>query len=82
MNLPDYLKSLPDEAARRAFGEQCDSSIGYMRNVIGDPSKKFGAALCVLIERNSFGVVTRQELRDDWPAIWPELSVRTVQEAA
>lgn len=29
--------------------------------------------LCVTIEQKTMGRVTRQELRDDWVAIWPEL---------
>lgn len=66
------LRSL-DPASRETFGIACGSSYGYLRKAIS-ANQLLGAAICVSIERESFGQVTRKDLRpDDWAAIWPEL---------
>lgn len=80
--LKAYLRSLPDESARQAFARQCDTSLGHLRNVIYEPKKLPSPQLCVLIERHSGGAVTRQDLRDDWLCIWPELATTAPAEAS
>lgn len=67
-----YLNSLNKEA-RTDFAARCGTSEGYMRKA-RSAKQKFRCELCVLIERNSNGEVTRQDLRDDWAAVWPELA--------
>lgn len=36
--------------------------------------QKFRSELCVLIEQQSGGAVSRRDLRADWVKVWPELS--------
>ena len=66
-----YLNSL-DKASRKDFAERCRTSEGYMRKA-RSAKQKFRSDLCVRIERESNYVVTRQDLRDDWAEVWPEL---------
>lgn len=67
-----YLNSLsPDE--QKEFAAQCGTTIGYLRKALSK-NHELGAALCVLIEKASSGVVTRKHLHpSDWNSIWPEL---------
>ena len=72
MKLIDHLKRLAP-ADRDAFAQRCETSIGHLNNV-GYGYRPCGPELCVLIERESGGAVTRRDLRpDDWWRIWPEL---------
>jgi DNA-binding transcriptional regulator YdaS (Cro superfamily) len=67
-----YLNSLSrDEQIR--FGLNCGTSIGYLRKA-ASTGQLISIATCVLIERESGGVVTRKDLRHDWLANWPELA--------
>lgn len=68
-----YLNSLskPD---RTTFAKSCGTSEGYMRKA-RSAGQKFRSELCVRIETQSNKVVRRQDLRDDWAEIWPELVV-------
>lgn len=66
-----YLNSL-DKARRAAFCNAVGTTEGYLRKSVSAGSR-FKAELCVLIERNAEGCVTRKQLRDDWPVVWPEL---------
>lgn len=60
-------------AEQREFSVRCGTSIGYLRKAI-TKHHDLGAALCVLIEKNSRGFVTRKDLYpNDWQKIWPEL---------
>ena len=68
-----YLNSL-DKPGRADFAARCGTSEGYMRKA-RSAKQKFRCELCVAIERESGGSVTRKDLRDDWAAVWPELSV-------
>lgn len=70
--LKTFLKSMP-MAARHEFAERCGTSYAHMRNVAYE-SRVAGEKLCVAIERESEGEVTRADLRDDWAEIWPELA--------
>lgn len=74
MDLKSFLKLLPDEEARKAFAESCETSLGHLRNVMYG-IKPCSAELAVLLEENSRGQVTRQEmLPEKWRRIWPELA--------
>lgn len=81
MDLKTYLKSLPDDAARRAFAERVGSTIGHLRNV-GYGYKPCATDLAVRIERDTAGAVRRPELRTDWADHWPELVGMHLQQAA
>lgn len=70
MKLKDYFFSLPP-AERGPFADLCNTTVGHLRNVAY--GKLCGEKLAVLIELHSKRRVTRQELRDDWSEIWPEL---------
>jgi DNA-binding transcriptional regulator YdaS (Cro superfamily) len=71
MELKAFLSPMSPEQ-REAFAESCGSSAGHLRNICY--GKSCAPALAVAIEINSDGAVTRQELRDDWRQIWPELA--------
>lgn len=71
MELKAYLSGLTTEQ-REAFAIACKTSAGHMRNVMYG-LKSCATDLAVQIEKNSGGRVTRQELRGDWAAHWPEL---------
>jgi DNA-binding transcriptional regulator YdaS (Cro superfamily) len=70
--LISYLNSL-DKALRADFAERCGTSEGYMRKA-RSTNQKFRCELCVRIERESDGAVTRRDLREDWADVWPELA--------
>ncbi|OTA16536.1 antirepressor protein Cro [Xenorhabdus beddingii] len=67
-----FLNALTVEE-RRSFAAKCKTTVGYLRNAIST-KKKLGASLCVLIEKNSNGLVTRKDLHSDWVKTWPELA--------
>lgn len=70
--LRTFLNSLtlPEQ---REFAESCVTTIGYLRKALSK-NHELGAALSVLIEKNSKGKVSRKNLHPcDWPSIWPEL---------
>ena len=58
--------------ARQTFAEKVGTSVGHLRNFAYGYTP-LAPAVCVSVERESLGKVTRQEMRDDWQAIWPEL---------
>ncbi len=72
----DKLKSLLrqmtlEEQAQFCFA--CGTTLGYMRKALS-VGAIFRPALCVSIEQESKGLVTRRDLHpDDWQDIWPEL---------
>lgn len=68
-----FLNALSQEQ-QREFATKCATSIGYLRKAISK-NQELGAALCVLIESASQGVVSRKNLHPaDWQKIWPELT--------
>jgi DNA-binding transcriptional regulator YdaS (Cro superfamily) len=82
MDIKTYLSSLKSAEARARFAEACGTTAGHLRNCAYEP-KPPSPALCVSIERESGGLVTRQELREDWAGIWPELvPVKTLRRAS
>lgn len=72
-SLIDYLKGLPDEAARAEFARRVGSSLGHLRNV-GYGYKPCGPKLAALIWAESRKAVSRESLcPDDYWLIWPDL---------
>ncbi|MFP1897205.1 transcriptional regulator [Lonsdalea quercina] len=70
--LKNYLNSL-SVGEQRDFAARCGTSIGYLRKALSK-NHELGAALSVLIERESNGIVTRKHLHpNDWVNIWPEI---------
>lgn len=68
-----YINGLSKEQ-RLAFAAACGTSEAYLRKAVSR-SQVLGTALCVAIERETCGRVTRKELRPaDWQANWPELA--------
>lgn len=62
-----------DIPTRRALAEKCGIGDDYLYQVLTG-RKICSAELCVSIEKQSKGVITRQDLRPgDWHLIWPEL---------
>ncbi len=74
MVLREYLNSLT-RTAQVDFANRAGTTIGYLRKALS-AGQSIGAEICVRIERESSGFVTRQDLRDDWQAIWPELEAQ------
>ena len=67
-----YLNSLTKDA-RLNFCLACGTTEGYLRKAIST-GQVLGTVICVLIESESKGNVTRKDLHpDDWAAHWPEL---------
>lgn len=72
MKLLDYLKGL-DKAGMERMAANCRTSVGQLKQVAYG-NRPASAVLAVAVERATAGAVTRQDLRDDWADIWPELS--------
>jgi DNA-binding transcriptional regulator YdaS (Cro superfamily) len=77
--LREFLNSMT-MVEQAAFAKKCKTSIGYLRKAIGI-NQALRPALCVQIEIQSGGKVTRRMLRKDWRDIWPEL-VYLIRKAA
>lgn len=66
-----YLNSLTMKE-QVDFARRCDTSVGYLRKAISKNSR-LGTEICVAIERETNGLVTRKHLIEDWHLRWPEL---------
>src|SRR3954465_9390651 len=67
-----YLNSL-SKRQRATFVEGCATSESYLRKAICI-GQRLGCRLCGAIERESGGLVLRQDLRPhDWRKLWPDL---------
>ena len=74
MNLDAYLKTpgaLSQAELCRRIGAKSAAQIYQWRTGFRGVSPS--PAYCVAIERATDGAVKRQDLRDDWQDIWPEL---------
>ena len=69
--LKHFLKSKP-VSEREKFATRCGTTWPFLRNVMYG-QRVPGEKLCVAIEREASGEVTRRDLREDWWEIWPEL---------
>lgn len=76
MDLKTYLSPMSAET-RDEFAQRCGTTKGHLQNVMYG-SKTLDVKACVLVELESDGQVTRQELRSDWRALWPELADKAV----
>jgi DNA-binding transcriptional regulator YdaS (Cro superfamily) len=73
MHLKSFFSSVPP-GERDAFAKRCGTSKGHLQNVMNGHAP-LAPIVCVAVERESAGAVTRKELRpDDWQKIWPELA--------
>jgi len=71
MQFKNYFFGLPPQD-RKDFAEKVGTSVGHLTNHAYGYTP-LAPAVCVLVEKESGAAVTRQELREDWAAIWPEL---------
>lgn len=73
--LTEYLNRLP-KPERTEFARRCGTTEGYLRKA-ASTKQRLGAELCVALEQESHGAISRRSLRpDDWMRIWPELVQR------
>lgn len=71
-----------DIPTRRALAEKCGIGDDYLYQVLTG-RRICSPELCVALEQQSKGAVTRQELRpSDWQAIWPELAKRSKKQVS
>ncbi len=69
-----YLKSLKTPE-RHAYAARVGTSLSYLRKAMCIEQRNMHPKTCALLEKESGGKVTRQDLRpDDWQEIWPELA--------
>jgi len=81
MNLRSYLASQNRGEASK-LAARLGISISYLSQMSTGKSA-ISASRCVEIERETNGLVTRQELRpDDWHLIWPELATDSLSETS
>lgn len=75
MKLRTYLNSLP-RGGVSDFAGRIGVSPVYLSQIAAEQDGRVPSpALCVVIEREAQGAVTRKDLRpSDWRAIWPELA--------
>lgn len=64
MDLGPYLKSLPDEAARRDFAKRCKTTLPYLMQVAGG-FRAGSPALAKRIAKESDGRVPKHRSRPD-----------------
>lgn len=70
--LKEFLAAMSIDQ-RISFAARCGTTWPHLRNITYG-QREPGEKLCVRIEQESGGVVTRSDLRPgDWAAIWPEL---------
>lgn len=69
MNLKDYT----DQNTQVALAKAIRASTSFVNQWVSG-KRPIPATYCVAIEQATKGKVTRQEMRDDWQAIWPELA--------
>lgn len=75
MKLRAYLNTLP-RGGVSAFAKRIKVSTVYLSQIAAEQGGRVPSpALCVVIEQETGGAVTRRALRsNDWPLIWPELA--------
>ncbi|WP_312412622.1 YdaS family helix-turn-helix protein [Comamonas sp.] len=74
MNLKNYLFT-KDKQGRIDFAASCGTTLGHLTNV-ANGYRAASVELAVLIEQQSGGEVTRQELFPDrYARMWPELGL-------
>jgi len=71
----DELRKLLNTMTRSQqddFAARCGTSVQYLRKAISI-KQKLRPSLCLKIEIESRGTVTRKLLRNDWAEIWTDL---------
>lgn len=58
-----FLNALP-MMEREPFAARCETTVGYLRKAISI-EQRLGETLCMMIERNTAGVIRREDLRPD-----------------
>lgn len=76
--LLDFINSLSKER-RAAFCAACETTEGYLRKACSI-NQQLGSDLCILLDRESGGVVSVESLRPD--VDWAYLSGRQLAEVA
>lgn len=71
MTLKAYLQSMPRGGSAK-FAAAMGVSPSYLSQMAAG-TVPISPARCVEIEQKSYGSVRRQDMRDDWAEIWPEL---------
>lgn len=71
MHLRDYISTL-ERGGAADLARRLKISPSFLSQLASGDSA-ISPARCVEIERETNGVVSRKDLRDDWIAIWPEL---------
>ncbi|WP_269837114.1 transcriptional regulator [Enterobacter asburiae] len=80
MNLKNYIKQSPSGEAKR-LAECLGVSKSYMSQMISGLAT-INPERCVVIEKETLGMVTRRDLRPlDWAGIWPDLNDKLDVEA-
>ena len=75
MTLSEYFEhkvGLTVAELRIAIGAKSDAQVRQWQHGYAD--RRPSPANCMAIEQATSGVVRRQDLRNDWQAIWPELA--------
>lgn len=68
-------------AEQSSFAQRCGTTVGYLRKAVS-VGQLLKVVVCVSIERETHGQVTRKDLRpDDWQDIWPELAISEQKQA-
>jgi DNA-binding transcriptional regulator YdaS (Cro superfamily) len=72
LKLKTWFRGIP-VTDRPAVALKLGTSVGRINNLIYG-QRRVPPDLAVAIERESGGAVKRQDLREDWASIWPELA--------
>jgi DNA-binding transcriptional regulator YdaS (Cro superfamily) len=75
--LLDFINSLSKER-RAAFCAACGTTVGYLRKACSI-NQQLGSDLCILIDRESGGMVSVEDLRPD--VDWGYLRSRPIEHA-
>jgi DNA-binding transcriptional regulator YdaS (Cro superfamily) len=79
MNLRAYLDNLPRGGIKQ-FAAKLEISAIYLQQLAArQDGRQPAPALCLRIENETNGIVSRLDLRDDAEAIWPELAAKAAK---
>lgn len=82
MTLRPYLDSLPRGGVSDFAGKLGISTVYLFQLAAKQDGRQPSPDLCVRIENESGGDVSRLDLRDDADQIWPELAAKRAKQAA
>jgi DNA-binding transcriptional regulator YdaS (Cro superfamily) len=79
MNLRSFLDQLPRGGIKR-FADRVGIKPIYLQQLAArQDGRQPSPALCLRIENETNGIVSRLDLRDDAEAIWPELAAKAAK---